>query len=74
MGELKHTRLVPRSTVTTVASAAASAVADAGGSPRAQIDAARAAGGQRLVYTPHQGARERERNLKRLARQTRIEL
>jgi len=45
---------------------AAHAVFEAGGSPRAQIDAARQATGQRLTYKAHCGAKERARNLARM--------
>jgi hypothetical protein len=48
------------------ATAAAKEVHARGGSPRAQIDAARAASGQRLNYMPHQGSRESARRLARL--------
>lgn len=48
---LKH-RTDPR------ANAAARKVWEEGGSPRAQIDAARAATGQRLVYNVHIGAKQ----------------
>jgi hypothetical protein len=61
-------RLVPKNMTgrfADLASEAASRVADEGASPRAQIDAAREATGQRLVYSPHQGAKERARRLKR---------
>lgn len=44
------------------------AVADAGGSPRAQIDAARHVSTNAIKYTPHQSKRERERRLKRMAK------
>jgi hypothetical protein len=66
---LQHTRLSARSRgVNPLADAIATRVADEGGSPRAQIDAARTATGQRLNYSPHQGLRERERRLARQAK------
>lgn len=40
----------------------------AGGSPRAQIDAAREVNGRRLGYTAHQSDRERARTLAKLAK------
>lgn len=43
-------------------------VADAGGSPRAQLDAARAVSTQRLSYNAHVGEKQRRKNLKRLAK------
>lgn len=56
---------------------AAEAVANLGGSPRAQIDAARAhAPGTRLNYLPHQGAKEiarRKAKMERLAARERNE-
>lgn len=69
---MKHVRL---STITTkdvnsVAVKAADAIADAGGSPKAQIEAAREATGERrLGYISHQGAKQRERALKRMEKQ-----
>lgn len=70
-----HARLVPSTSLAQTPQAkAAAAVADAGGSPRAQIDAARAVhrelgrkGG--ILYTSHQGKRQRERALARMAKQ-----
>lgn len=41
----------------------------AGGSPRTQLDAARKASGQALVYRPHQGSKERLKRLKRMERE-----
>ena len=64
--QLQHTRLVPSTKVQSVASRAANVAADAGLSPRQQIDAARKMSGAKLVYLPHQGMRERQRNLRRL--------
>lgn len=49
------------------AAAAAIAVADAGGGPRAQIDAARRVSGTPIRYLAHQGAREIARRARRLA-------
>jgi hypothetical protein len=66
VADLEETRLVPKTGVAGAAAQAAAAVADAGGSPRAQLDAARAATLQKLVYAPHQGKRQRERELRRL--------
>lgn len=48
------------------AAVAATLVADAGGSPRAQIDAARKESTRALNYLPHQGKRERERRIRAL--------
>lgn len=48
-----------RPTVLDSASKAAKAVFDAGGSPRAQIDAARKVSPRPINYLPHQGAQER---------------
>lgn len=66
---LKHTRLTANRErgVLPLADAIATLVADEGGSPRAQIEAARKGTRQRLTYTPHQGMRERERRLARQA-------
>lgn len=64
--DIVHTRLVAGKGVDTLATEAAKRAADAGGSPRAQMDAARANHSGRLTYIPHQGMRERMRNLKRL--------
>lgn len=47
---------------------AADSVADEGGSPRAQIQAAREATGKRLTYNAHVGSRQAQRNLERLAK------
>lgn len=47
---------------------AADIVADAGGSPRAQIDAARKVSVNRLTYNAHIGSRQAQRNLARLAK------
>lgn len=67
---IKHTQLAATKNVRETAKAAADAAFQAGGSPRAQIDAARAAvGNDKLGYMPHQGMRERQRRLKRMARQ-----
>lgn len=72
--EVPHARLVPASSLAQTPQAkAAAAVADAGGSPRAQIDAARAvhkAQGRKggILYTSHQGKRQRERTLARMAK------
>lgn len=67
--EIKHTRLSNHATEAvkqTSAIQAADAVADAGGSPRAQIDAARKASEKRLGYVSHQGARQKARALARM--------
>jgi hypothetical protein len=65
----QHTRLNRRlGNVSYAAMEAAKEAADKGASPRGQIDAARAASGKKLVYLPHVGARERERNLRRIAK------
>lgn len=61
-------RLKPGRGVRQAAVDAAERVFAAGGSPRAQIDAARQATGQKLGYLPHQSTRERLRRQKRLAR------
>lgn len=67
-GKLEHVRLVRQTDkVAGAAQAAADRVHGKGGSPRAQIDAARKASGQKLNYMPHQGLKERQRRLKRLA-------
>lgn len=67
MEDVRHARLdqLARPSVGETAIDAARKVADAGGSPRPQIDAARQATGKKLSYIPHQGQKER---LKRLAR------
>jgi hypothetical protein len=62
---MEHTRLKPASGVNHAVHAA-QAVADDGGSPRQQIDAARAVSGQRLGYLPHQGSRQKARTLARM--------
>lgn len=54
--------------VTDQAAAAAAKIGQAGGSPRAQIDAARQASGRPVLYLPHQGARETARRARRRAR------
>lgn len=65
---LPETRLIAKGDVPgTSAERAATLVADRGGSPRAQIDAARAVSGRALGYVSHCGKRQRERALKRLA-------
>ena len=64
----EQTRLKPGCGVSTGAAQAARMVAESGGSPRAQIDAARAEmPGKHLGYLPHCGAKERAKNLRRLA-------
>lgn len=79
MADLPEARLVPMGSLAKTPEAqAAAAVADAGGSPRAQIDAARAARkargvakkAARIGYTSHQGKRQRERALARMAKAT----
>lgn len=62
---MQETRLTRGHGVPAHVSAAAENVFQAGGSPRAQIDAAREAAGKKLVYLPHQSSRERERRLRR---------
>lgn len=47
---------------------AADEAADAGASPRAQLDAARRIGGKRLTYNAHVGAKQAQKNLERLAK------
>ena len=72
--DLPETRLVPSCGVqpTGAPAQAAAAVADLGGSPRAQIEAARIEQRKinpriRIGYVSHQGKRQRERALRRLA-------
>lgn len=67
-GAIPETRLIAKGINSNAAQAAAQ-VADAGGSPRAQIDAARAMSWTRLQYLPHEGKRERERRLARTEKQ-----
>ena len=45
---------------------AANKIADKGGSPRAQLDAAREATGKDLGYTSHQGAKQRRKALAKM--------
>ena len=72
---IPHARLVPSTSLAQTPQAkAAAAVADAGGSPRQQIDAARAVHKQQgrkgsILYTSHQGKRQRERALARMEAQ-----
>lgn len=47
---------------------AADKVAADGGSPRAQLDAARAVSGERLVYMAHIGEKQARKNRERLAK------
>lgn len=54
--------------VSSYAVKAADSIADAGGSPRAQIDAARNAAGARLSYNAHVGAKQAERGRAKLAK------
>lgn len=66
---MEHVRLSSIATkdVNSVAVKAADAVADAGGSPKAQIEAAREATGERrLGYISHQGAKQRRKALERM--------
>lgn len=70
---MKHVRLtdITRSEdkgVPSAAKNAADAAADAGLSPRAQIDAARKFGSDRLSYNAHVGARQAQRGLDRMAK------
>jgi hypothetical protein len=73
--EIMHARLVPSTSLANTPQAKAAAeVADAGGSPRAQIDAAREVHKQlgnkgSVLYTSHQGKRQRERAVARIAKQ-----
>lgn len=72
-GNVEHVRLskLVRSNdkgVGSSAISAADAVADAGGSPRAQIQAARNATGSRLSYIAHVGAKQAERGRRALAK------
>lgn len=60
-----ETRLIAKG-INSNAAKAAAMVADAGGSPKAQIDAARALSEARLQYLPHEGKRERARRLARM--------
>lgn len=65
----KHADLSRRAqgNVQDTATAAARGVFEAGGSPREQLDAARKrSGNTRLTYLPHQGAKEREKNMARM--------
>lgn len=71
--DIPETRLVPKGRINGQVAAAATAVADAGGSPRAQLDAARAE--QRKInatvhlnYVSHQGKKQRMKNLERMAK------
>lgn len=61
-----NVELKPAKSVAPHISRAAHRAYENGGSPRAQIDAAREAAGRPIVYMPHQGAREIARNLRRL--------
>lgn len=54
--------------ITNAITEAADKIADAGGSPRAQIDAARAVSSNRLTYNAHIGEKQTERNRQRLAK------
>lgn len=64
---MQHTKLKAGNDIAQSAVIAAGEVAAAGGSPRAQIDAARQASGTRLVYKPHIGARQKARALARMS-------
>jgi hypothetical protein len=55
--------------VNDLAVGAARSAYEAGGSPRAQLDAARGAAGKKIGYMPHAGSREAARNLRRLQNQ-----
>lgn len=69
-GDIPETRLVPSTSLAQSSAArAAAAIADAGGSPRAQIDAARANDHRRITYIPHQGKKERMRRMARMSQQ-----
>lgn len=66
---MKHIKLsdIAMGNISDTAKQAADKAHEAGGSPRAQLDAAREATGNRsLSYVSHQGARKRERNLRRM--------
>lgn len=63
-----QTRLRPSSNVPQNVADAAKSVAVAGGSPRAQIDAARQVSGKKLCYLPHIGSRQKLRSLERMAK------
>lgn len=73
--EIPEVRLVPMGSLDKSPQAqAAAAVADAGGSPRAQIDAARAVHKQQghkggINYLPHTGKRQKLRALARMQAQ-----
>lgn len=54
------------SSVSDLAVRAAREAFDRGGSPRAQLDAARQASRQKLTYRPHNGSREMARRLARM--------
>lgn len=63
-----ETRLRGSEHLPATAKLAAAMVAENGGSPRAQIDAARATVGKSLVYLPHVGRKQREKALARMAK------
>lgn len=70
---MKHVRLTDITRkddngVGSVAKQDADKVADEGGSPRAQLDAARSRSSSRLSYNAHVGARQGQRNLERLTK------
>lgn len=52
--------------VKSIASEAADFIADSGGSPKEQLEAARSASGQKLQYTSHFGSRQQERAFKKM--------
>lgn len=70
---MKHVRLTDITNkndkgVSSPAKTAADEAADAGLSPRAQLDAARAVSDGRLTYNAHVGAKQARKNLGRLAK------
>ena len=69
---MDHVRLTALHSTRSVRSAAAEAadrIVNTGGSPRAQIEAARRESiGQRVSYMPHQGAKERAKAARRAAK------
>lgn len=67
MTDVPETRLKHNGKISHAAQRAMALVADLGGSAREQADVAREVEGIPLVYLPHEGKRERERRLKRLA-------
>lgn len=66
--DLKHAKLsdIAEAKVQGSATYAADKSHAGGGSPRAQLEAARESSGNRLVYLPHQGMKERLKRIKRM--------